>query len=31
MATTGRSAAWSKTVDLVRHGGKLPTRSPRQG
>ena len=23
MATTGRSAAWSKTVDLVRHGGKL--------
>jgi general secretion pathway protein F len=23
MATTGRSAAWSETVDLVRHGGKL--------
>src|SRR5450631_651835 len=23
MATTGRSAAWSGTVDLVRHGGKL--------
>jgi general secretion pathway protein F len=23
MATTGRSAAWGKTVDLVRHGGKL--------
>ncbi|MCI0600769.1 MAG: type II secretion system F family protein [Beijerinckiaceae bacterium] len=23
MATTGGSAAWSKTVDLVRHGGKL--------
>ncbi|MGQ0445631.1 MAG: type II secretion system F family protein [Beijerinckiaceae bacterium] len=23
MATTGRSAAWSKTVDLVRHGGRL--------
>jgi len=23
MATTGRAAAWSKTVDLVRHGGKL--------
>ncbi|WP_036259490.1 type II secretion system F family protein [Methylocapsa aurea] len=23
MATTGRSAAWSRTVDLVRHGGKL--------
>jgi general secretion pathway protein F len=23
MATTGRSSAWSRTVDLVRHGGKL--------
>ncbi len=23
MATTGRTEAWSKTVDLVRHGGKL--------
>jgi general secretion pathway protein F len=23
MATTGNSAAWSATVDLVRHGGKL--------
>jgi general secretion pathway protein F len=23
MATTGRTTAWSKTVDLVRHGGKL--------
>ncbi len=23
MATTGRSAAWNRTVDLVRHGGKL--------
>lgn len=23
MATTGGSAAWTKTVDLVRHGGKL--------
>jgi general secretion pathway protein F len=23
MATTGGSAAWNKTVDLVRHGGKL--------
>jgi len=23
MATTGRSAAWSRIVDLVRHGGKL--------
>ncbi|WOJ90161.1 type II secretion system F family protein [Methylocapsa polymorpha] len=23
MATTGRSPAWSKTGDLVRHGGKL--------
>jgi general secretion pathway protein F len=23
MATTGSSAAWTKTVDLVRHGGKL--------
>ncbi|HEY8007745.1 MAG TPA: type II secretion system F family protein [Methylocella sp.] len=23
MATTGHSAAWSATVDLVRHGGKL--------
>src|SRR5262249_56777482 len=23
MERTGRSAAWSKTVDLVRHGGKL--------
>ncbi|MGH6840877.1 MAG: type II secretion system F family protein, partial [Methylocella sp.] len=23
MATTGRSAAWGKTVDLVRHGGRL--------
>ncbi|WP_026608365.1 type II secretion system F family protein [Methylocapsa acidiphila] len=23
MATTSRSPAWSKTVDLVRHGGKL--------
>jgi general secretion pathway protein F len=23
MATTGRSAAWSETVDFVRHGGKL--------
>jgi general secretion pathway protein F len=23
LATKGRTAAWSKTVDLVRHGGKL--------
>lgn len=23
MATTGRSAAWGETVDIVRHGGKL--------
>jgi general secretion pathway protein F len=23
MATTGRSEAWSETVDIVRHGGKL--------
>jgi len=23
MATTGRSGAWSETVDIVRHGGKL--------
>lgn len=23
LATTGRSTAWSRTVDLVRHGGKL--------
>jgi general secretion pathway protein F len=23
MATAGRSAAWSRTVELVRHGGKL--------